>query len=250
MLLYPGGQYMRAVSPLLQPGESPRDMGPIVLHMPVRHRASPSRTAAAEAATAAEPATTPKTPRRTQVAKAAPPTAPAEATTLPGYTSFGAASTPAPAPTPAPKPAPVAKAQAPAKPPVQVAKAEPPPATTSSALPEEAAPPTAGLTKRSMISFAPNQTDPAKTALGPIKFLAGALTTDMTSPSSRIELYAYGGPRGDKSSDSHRLSLKRALAIRQVLIDDGVPPDRIDVHAPGGADDSGPADRVDVFIKA
>ena len=45
-------------------------------------------------------------------------------------------------------------------------------------------------------------------------------------------------------------SLKRALAIRQVLIDDGVSPDRIDVRAMGGVDDTGPTDRVDVYTKA
>jgi len=68
----------------------------------------------------------------------------------------------------------------------------------------------------------------------------------MTGPAARIQIQAYGGNRGDKSSDARRLSLKRALAIRQVLIDDGVPAERIDVRAMGGADDSGPADRVDV----
>ena len=72
----------------------------------------------------------------------------------------------------------------------------------------------------------------------------------MTEPGSRIEILAYGGAKGDKSSDAHRLSLKRALAIRQVLIDDGVAPERIDVRAMGGVDDSGPADRVDVYVKA
>jgi hypothetical protein len=43
--------------------------------------------------------------------------------------------------------------------------------------------------------------------------------------------------------------LKRALAIRQALIDDGVEPGRIDVRAMGGAD-TGPSDRVDVYVKA
>ena len=72
----------------------------------------------------------------------------------------------------------------------------------------------------------------------------------MTTPNARVELQAFGGTKGDKGSDARRLSLKRALAIRQVLIDDGVSPDRIDVRAMGGVDDSGPADRVDVYTKA
>ena len=62
----------------------------------------------------------------------------------------------------------------------------------------------------------------------------------MTTPNARVELQAFGGNKGDKGSDARRLSLKRALAIRQVLIDDGVSPDRIDVRAMGGVDDTGP----------
>jgi outer membrane protein OmpA-like peptidoglycan-associated protein len=129
-----------------------------------------------------------------------------------------------------------------------MAKAEPPPATTSVAGSQE--PPTPGLTKRSVILFAPQASDPARSALGAIKFLAGDLNAAMTSSGSRVQILAYGGARGDKGSDARRLSLKRALAIRQVLIDDGVASERIDVRAMGGADDGGPADRVDVYIKA
>ena len=65
-----------------------------------------------------------------------------------------------------------------------------------------------------------------------------------------MQLEAYGGSPGDKSSDARRLSLKRALAVRQLLIDDGVPSGRIDVRAMGGVDDKGPVDRVDVFVRA
>jgi outer membrane protein OmpA-like peptidoglycan-associated protein len=71
----------------------------------------------------------------------------------------------------------------------------------------------------------------------------------MTNPGSRVELQAFGGAKGDKGSDARRLSLKRALAIRQVLIEDGVNADRIDVHAMGGVDDTGPTDRVDVYVR-
>ena len=106
-------------------------------------------------------------------------------------------------------------------------------------------PPEPGLTKRSVILFAAGASDPAQSALGSIKFLAGDLNSSMTGAGSRIQLLAYGGEKGDKGSDARRLSLKRALAIRQVLIDSGVPAERIDVRAMGGADDGGPTDRVD-----
>jgi outer membrane protein OmpA-like peptidoglycan-associated protein len=221
-LLYPGGEYLRNVPALLYPGERG---GAIHLHMPSKHRA----------VRAAAP--------KPRVAKAAPPPAPAPApatpppahvtanpyTAAPDYSNiFG-------------QPAPQQQAARPAPAP-KVASAAPPPASK----PESEA----GLTKRSVILFAKDATDPAEGALGAIKFLAGDLNSAMTRASSRVELQAYGGDKGDKGSDARRLSLKRALAIRAVLIQDGVSADRIDVRAMGGADDSGPADRVDVYVRA
>ncbi len=38
--------------------------------------------------------------------------------------------------------------------------------------------------------------------------------------------------------------------MRQALIVDGVPANRIDVRALGGVTDNGPTDRVDIFVKA
>jgi outer membrane protein OmpA-like peptidoglycan-associated protein len=224
VLLYPGGQYMRVVHPLLQPGEKPADLGPIRLHLPGKR---------APSLASAKPA-----PKKVVVAKATPKPAPqAPAPQYDGSYPMGgaaglASSLGASAPAPA-KPAPAK--------PVQTAKAEPPPAHVTAA---------PGLVQHSSIQFRADQTDPAETALGAIKFLAGDLNAALGTPASRVELIAYGGARGDKGSDARRLSLKRALAIRQVLIDDGVAADRIDVQAAGGVDDTGPADRVDVFIKA
>ena len=123
----------------------------------------------------------------------------------------------------------------------------PPPVKTAPAGPTSG---NENLTKRSVILFAKDAPDPAQGALGAIKFLASDLNAAMSSPNARVELQAFGGTKGDKGSDARRLSLKRALSIRQVLIDDGVAADRIDVRAMGGADDTGPADRVDVYVKA
>jgi outer membrane protein OmpA-like peptidoglycan-associated protein len=160
----------------------------------------------------------------------------------------------------------------PAPPPKKVAKAEPAPVQTPPPVPFSTGPdlshvfgnppappktapagPTNGnenLSKRSVILFAKDAPDPAKSALGALKFLAGDLNAAMSTPNARVELQAFGGTKGDKGSDARRLSLKRALSIRQVLIDDGVSADRIDVRAMGGVDDTGPADRVDVYVKA
>lgn len=245
VLLYPGGEYRRSVPRLLYPGER---NGPISLHMPTHKRVARSEAES----TPAKPRSKPK-PQR--VASAAPKPVPAP--------KVAAASKPAPAPKAAqaapPQAAPLPgifggpdysnvfgnQAPAPTQPQRQASNA-PPPRTAPAG-------PTNGnenLTKRSVILFAKDAPDPAAGALGAIKFLASDLNAAMTAPNARVELQAFGGVKGDKGSDARRLSLKRALAIRQVLIDDGVSPDRIDVRAMGGADDSGPADRVDVYIKA
>jgi len=223
-LLYPGGEYSRTVPSLLYPGER---SGPIQLHMPVPRRRAVTLAAPEPRAprpTAPKPA--PPSPKR--VAKAEPVPAPA-----PNVNPFGGApdlsnvfrNSPQKAPQPGPQ---MASRTAPAGP------------TTGNE----------SLTKRSVILFAKDAPDPAKAALGALKFLAGDLNAAMVSPNARVELQAFGGAKGDKGSDARRLSLKRALSIRQVLIEDGVSADRIDVRAMGGVDDTGPTDRVDVYIKA
>jgi outer membrane protein OmpA-like peptidoglycan-associated protein len=233
VLLYPGGEYSRMVPPLLYPGERG---GPIRLHMPTGHH-----VAVAETEAAPRPKAKPK-PEPKRLASAAPPKP---------------APKPAPAPEPAPAPAPAPGTQASLNPFSQPdlsnvfgnhpqAPAPPPPVKTAPAGPTTGK---ENLTKRSVILFAKDAPDPAQGALGAIKFLASDLNAAMSSPNARVELQAFGGAKGDKGSDARRLSLKRALSIRQVLIDDGVSPDRIDVRAMGGADDTGPADRVDVYVK-
>jgi outer membrane protein OmpA-like peptidoglycan-associated protein len=274
VLLYPGGQYMRTVRPLLQPGETPKDMGVIHLHMPSEKRVEARKTEAEARDTQrprkeararqrparlkeakAQPAAEPRPAKAVKHAKAEAQAAAAAAMPAntapaynPGFGNYdqGAAGLNLGALT-APPPQAAAPAAQPQLQPKRMAKATPPPASAMPQPAQEA--PTPGLTKRSVILFAPKAADPAQSALGAIKFLAGDLNAAMTTASARVQIQAYGGNRGDKGSDARRLSLKRALAIRQVLIDDGVPAERIDVRAMGGADDSGPADRVDVYVK-
>lgn len=106
----------------------------------------------------------------------------------------------------------------------------------------------ANMTKQGEILFPHADTDPQADGAEQLKTLAAALNSAMDTGHGRVEIEAFGGPPGDKSSDSRRLSLRRALAVRQLLIDGGVPSDRIDVKALGGIDDHGNADRVDVFL--
>ena len=223
-LLYPGGQYMRVVHPLLQPGEKP---GPVQLHMPGQRTSRTVRAPAASPAVRSAVAAPLPPPREVP-----PPSRPAPARRV--------AVAPPPAPTPAPS---YSGPQGAAGLNLGTVPSQPAPPLAS-------APAGPGLTKRSVILFAAGASEPAQSALGAIKFLAGDLNSSMVNAASRVQILAYGGERGDKGSDARRLSLKRALAIRQVLIDDGVPSERIDVRAMGGADDGGPADRVDVYVKA
>lgn len=254
VVLYPGSDYLRTVPPALMPGETAKDLGPIQLHMPAKRRVTVRRAPAAEPARTAEAAPAPEAPKP----------APPEAKQAPQKTTVAKASPPPPKPAPAPAApssgynpydfgmagaAGLNLGGAPAEsPPARTASANPPPANVTKPPPAEGQTP--GLSKRSVILFAPQAADPAESALGAIKFLAGDLNHAMNTASARVQLQAYGGNRGDKGSDARRLSLKRALAIRQALIDDGVSADRIDVRAMGGVDDGGPADRVDVFIKS
>ncbi len=64
----------------------------------------------------------------------------------------------------------------------------------------------------------------------------------------RIEIQAFAGEVGDVSSAARRLSLKRALNVREFLVERGVLQSRIDVRALGGTRDSGPAERVDILL--
>ncbi|MEJ0042720.1 MAG: hypothetical protein WDM81_11125 [Rhizomicrobium sp.] len=283
-LLYPGGKYGRHIGNLLQPGER---QGPIRLHMPVKHphvarRAAPPAAGDGSLATSPDqfasapdlngPSPAPTPPKR--VARQTPPPAarptPAAA---PHSTDLGsvpedsasrlvgpmADTGPAPpkprrtAAVPPPKPAPAATTpdtiftvrQVAGPPPRRVASATPPPPTRRR---PRASPPACANRARS--PSRPGASSPAGPDVNAVHTLATALNAALNSGAQHVQLNAYGGPRGDKSSDAHRLSLKRALVIRELLIEDGVPAEKIDVRALGGADDSGPADRVDVFVQA
>ena len=125
------------------------------------------------------------------------------------------------------------------------------PSTTSNIVAAQQTPGAkSNLTKRSEILFPRGATDPGTATINKLRSVASELNTLLGAGAQRVQLEAYGGAPGDKSSDARRLSLKRALVIRQLLIEDGVPGERIDVRAMGGIDDHGAPDRVDVFVNA
>ena len=109
---------------------------------------------------------------------------------------------------------------------------------------------TAGMAKRGAILFEHNSTDPQPSQMDGIKLLAGDLNSALEAGATQIQLMAFGGAPGDKGSDAKRISLRRALAIRQLLIDNGVPSNKIITKAMGGATDNGEPDRVDIYVRA
>ncbi len=64
----------------------------------------------------------------------------------------------------------------------------------------------------------------------------------------RLKLLAYAGSAAQTASQSRRLSLSRALAVRSYLIDKGVRSVQFEVQAKGKNLEGGPPDRVDVIV--
>ena len=76
-----------------------------------------------------------------------------------------------------------------------------------------------------------------------------ALATRFLANDERVRLAAFSGQVGDISRQAHRLSLRRAIAVRAYLASKGVPVSRVDVLA-FGPPSHGDSDRVDVLVRA
>ncbi len=66
------------------------------------------------------------------------------------------------------------------------------------------------------------------------------------SPNQRLELKAYAGTDKESASDTRRLALQRAIAVRGYLMDKGMDGTRIAVRPQGPAHDGHGPERVDV----
>tara|TARA_Y100001960_G_scaffold330907_1_gene426301 strand:+ start:848 stop:1939 length:1092 start_codon:yes stop_codon:yes gene_type:complete len=75
--------------------------------------------------------------------------------------------------------------------------------------------------------------------------LAGQLDAN---PDQRVQLRAFASSEGTSASDSRRLALSRALAVRAYLIENNVRSTRIDVRALGDKAEEGPMDRIDIVL--
>ncbi|MEQ9329661.1 MAG: OmpA family protein [Rhodospirillales bacterium] len=206
---------------------------------------------------------TPSAPPETEVAKAEPkievnrptppsppkPEAPAAA---PEPKQDVAAVAPAPKPEPAPAPAPVQTPPTPPKPPAPPAPAPAaapappapsPPAPTQEARAEPG--PSLEVGDSSTLMFTPGEVRLPPEGTAAVEKIAEAAVAD---EEIRIQLLAYASADGGPSSTARRISLRRALNVRKVLIDKGVRAARIDVRALGNKVPDGNPDRVDVAI--
>jgi outer membrane protein OmpA-like peptidoglycan-associated protein len=218
----------------------------------------PTYTPPAQHSAAATPKPT-ATPAPAQTAAAVPTAAPAP---LPAATPTPApvASAPAAAPNPAPSPVqpetpptptiaqgnrqPVGQVPPPAPPPVAKVPDVAPAQTQTASLATPSAPPISQAT----IPFTADSsdlTDASKQAV------AGIVAKMASSADARLKLSAYASGTPETISQTRRLSLSRALAVRSYLIEQGVKSTRIDVLALGSqVEGGGSADRVDLAVVA
>jgi outer membrane protein OmpA-like peptidoglycan-associated protein len=119
-----------------------------------------------------------------------------------------------------------------------------PAAAPDPASPPAAAPPrVSGATMR--IQFNSGEAALPESAKQPLIELASRLAN---APELRLEIRSYAEGTDETASQSRRLSLDRALAVRRVLIEGGVRSTRIDVRALGNRTEAGPADHADVRV--
>ena len=84
------------------------------------------------------------------------------------------------------------------------------------------------------------------TAQAKLRDLARTL---VQAPTARLEIRAYAPVKGQSESDARRLALARCLAVRDILIQGGVPDDRVDVRALGSEPKDPNADRVELYVE-
>ncbi|MDA9976064.1 OmpA family protein [Alphaproteobacteria bacterium] len=137
----------------------------------------------------------------------------------------------------------VAATTLPALKPVRVVTKTSAPATTSSS------PPNPGSVVQGdgvRLLFDDRQSTFADRMAAPLRDLVKDLQKD---EKRRVQLLAYATSQEGNTSKARRLSLSRALAVREYLMAQGIVSTRMDVRALGDRSKSGPANRVDVMIQ-
>jgi outer membrane protein OmpA-like peptidoglycan-associated protein len=137
------------------------------------------------------------------------------------------------APTAAPPPAQVATAK-----PVDLTK----PAQVAALSPSTAA---AASPSPIAVSYEKGGSAVPEESMGTVKQVSAKLAAD---PSLRVQLLSYATDPEKNVSRARRLSLERAVAVRKVLIDNGLDSTRIEVRALGEQNTGGQPNRVDIVL--
>ena len=95
------------------------------------------------------------------------------------------------------------------------------------------------------LTFAPGEADLSPSSADEIKRLVASASAGGTAT---FNIVAYAAAKPDDPSAARRLSLSRALAVRNALMADGVVSSRIYVRALGSQVPEGPPDRVDLTL--
>lgn len=225
---------------------------------PPQRTATATPTPAPVTTPAPTPAPTPK-PVASTPAPTPTPAAPAPvaaATPKPAATAPVESETPPP-PTPAPPTPtvaqgnrqPVGQVPPPApSPPAKIPDVTPAPAQTQTASLASPSYPSAPPVSQASVPFAIDSADLTDASK---KAVAGIVAKMASSTDARLKLSAYASGTPETISQTRRLSLSRALAVRSYLIEQGVKSTRIDVLALGNqVEGGGSADRVDLAVVA
>ncbi len=152
---------------------------------------------------------------------------------------------PIPAPEPVPAPEPAVAAAEPAPAPAVEAVPPPEPEAEVAALPPAEAMAKTAPPDMLRIEYSGDAANLPGGARDQLVTLAKRLLQD---ESLRAEVKAYASGSSGSASAARRLSLSRALAVRALLIEEGVRSTRIDVRALGNRSEEGPPERVDVLL--
>ncbi len=130
-------------------------------------------------------------------------------------------------------------------PPPEAPKPAPTPQTAAISTPPGPAPAPVSSETGLRVLFLPDSPDVPTTARAALDTMVKRL---QSQPDRRVLITAYAAGTPETASQSRRLSLNRALAVRSFLAEKGISTARLDVRALGAQVADGPADRVDIDL--
>ncbi len=102
------------------------------------------------------------------------------------------------------------------------------------------------LQNKFSLDFEAGQAELGSSMLSALK--GGVLKALQGKQASRVRVLAYARPEGTSFNNARRLSLARALAVREFFLQNGIEAKRIDVRGMGMKNQESPVDRVDLIL--